>query len=316
MLDSGPTLPHNQIIAVIGHMKQMVQPSEYARAEVCRMVDVSERQLKSWEKLGFVNPSASFGFSDIIALKTLKRLRDLDIPSKKIQLALSSLRRSLKEIEQPLSQLKITAEGRRLAVHVAGHKMEPISGQLLLDFDASEIEKLRAFPGESRRGQAPDEVQSEFWFQRGLALEETGAPASDAALAYRKAIEANPRASGALVNLGTLLFRMRKLKEAESFYTRAVEADPSYPLAQFNLGNLYDEQGNADAARKYYLNAIRLNPRYADAYFNLALLCERNNDILQAIGYWQTYLKLDSTSSWARAARKQLDRLKRAVRSK
>jgi tetratricopeptide (TPR) repeat protein len=69
-------------------------------------------------------------------------------------------------------------------------------------------------------------------------------------------------------------------------------------------------------ARKHYLEAIRLNPRYADAYFNLALLCERNNEVLQAIGYWNTYLKLDSTSSWASTARKQLDRLKRTVRSK
>jgi tetratricopeptide (TPR) repeat protein len=109
---------------------------------------------------------------------------------------------------------------------------------------------------------------------------------------------------------------MRKLKDAEFYYTRAVEADPGYPLAHFNLGNLRDEQGNAAEARKHYLNAIRLNPRYADAYFNLALVCERNNEILQAIGYWQTYLKLDSTSSWARAARKQLDRLKKTVRSK
>jgi len=46
------------------------------------------------------------------------------------------------------------------------------------------------------------------------------------------------------------------------------------------------------------------------------LLCERNNEILRAIGYWQTYLKLDSSSSWARAAKKQLERLKRTVRSK
>ena len=71
-----------------------------------------------------------------------------------------------------------------------------------------------------------------------------------------------------------------------------------------------------ETARRHYLDAIRLNPRYADAYFNLALLCERNNDLLQAVGYWQSYLKLDSTSSWASAARKQLERLKKAVRSK
>jgi tetratricopeptide (TPR) repeat protein len=106
------------------------------------------------------------------------------------------------------------------------------------------------------------------------------------------------------------------MKEAADYYTRATLADPQYPLARFNLGNLYDEQGNFEAARTHYLEAIRLNPRYADAYFNLALLCERNNDLLQAIGHWQTYLKLDSTSNWASTARRQLSRLKSAVRSK
>ena len=158
---------------------------------------------------------------------------------------------------------------------------------------------------------------AEYWFQRGLALEETGAPVEEAIAALPQSDhESNPNASGALVNLGTTAFRMRKMKDAADYYARAAEADPQYPLAHFNLGNLCDEQVNFEAARKHYLDAIRLSPRYADAYFNLALLCERNNEVLQAIGYWQTYLKLDSTSSWASAARKQLDRLKRTVRSK
>jgi tetratricopeptide (TPR) repeat protein len=196
--------------------------------------------------------------------------------------------------------------------------MEPISGQLLFDFDAKEIEKLRSFPlkREPAATTGGKDEESEFWFQKGLALEEAGAPVAEAAAAYRKAIELNPQASGALVNLGTISFKMRKLREAESYYLRAVEADPAYPLAHFNLGNLFDEQGRVDEARQYYLTAIKLNPRYADAHFNLALLCERNNEVLRAIGYWQAYLKLDSTSSWARAARKQLDRLKSSVRSK
>jgi tetratricopeptide (TPR) repeat protein len=285
------------------------------------MLNVSERQLKAWEKQGFVAASATFGFSDLLALKTLKKLRDFDIAPRQIQLALASLRKHLGDEAQPLSQLRITAEGRRITVHISGNKMEPISGQLLFDFDSKEIEKLRAFPRETKPARGPaqetsSEQASEFWFQRGLALEETGAPVGEAVAAYRKAIEANPAAPGALVNLGTILFRMRKLREAEDYYTRAVAADPAYPLAHFNLGNLYDEQGKTGEARKFYLSAIRFNPRYADAFFNLALLCERSNEILQAIGYWQTYLKLDSTSSWASAARKQLDRLKKTVRSK
>ena len=283
----------------------------YRREDVLRMVDVTERQLRAWENLGLVPARESFGFTDLLALKTLKRLRALRIAPKQIQLAIRSLKMRLKDIEEPLAQLRLTAEGRKITVHVAGSKMEPISGQLLLDFDAKELEKLRAFPTSEA-----NEKAAEVWFQRGLALEETGAPVEDAIAAYRKAIEADPKASGALVNLGTIAFRMRKLKEAETFYTRAMEADPEYPLAHFNIGNLNDEQGNFAVARKHYQEAIRLNPRYGDAYFNLALLCERNGELLQAIGYWQTYLKLDSSSSWASTARKQLDRLKRMVRSK
>jgi tetratricopeptide (TPR) repeat protein len=291
----------------------------YRRADICRIVDVSERQLRSWEKQGLVEPQQTFGFSDLLALKTLKKLRELKIRPKQIQRVIASLKARLEDIDRPLAQLRITAEGRRITVHLAGNKMEPISGQLLFDFDAKEIEKLRSFPPKPASSAAESDAKerlAENWFQRGLALEETGAPVEVAVAAYRKAIESNPNASGALVNLGTIAFRMRKMKEAEDYYARAMAADPHYPLARFNLGNLNDELGNFEAARMHYLEAIRLNPRYADAYFNLALLCERNDEVLQAIGHWQTYLKLDSTSSWAGAARRQLERLKRTVRSK
>lgn len=292
----------------------------WGREDVRRIADITERQLKSWEKQGLVEPQQQFGFSDLLALKTLKKLRALHITPKQIQRAITSLKSRLEDVDQPLAQLRITAEGRKITVHLAGNMMEPISGQLLLDFDAKEIEKLRSFPVQTAAAAEAEtnakERLAEHWFQRGLALEESGAPIEDAASAYRKAIESNPNASGALVNLGTISFRMRKMKEAAYYYQRATEADPQYPLAHFNIANLYDEQGEFELARKHYLEAIRLSPRYADAYFNLALLCERNNELLQAIGYWQTYLKLDSTSSWASAARKQLDRLKRTVMSK
>jgi tetratricopeptide (TPR) repeat protein len=294
-------------------------PGMYGREDVRRIADVTERQLRTWEKQGLVEPQETFGFSDLLALKTLKKLRELRITPKQIQSAISSLKLRLEGIDRPLAQLRITAEGRRITVHVAGDMMEPISGQLLLNFDAKEIERLRSFPVSTVSTATAYEAKerlAEHWFQRGLALEETGAPVEAAAAAYRKAIESNPNASGALVNLGTIAFKMRRMKEAAAYYERAMQADPAYPLAHFNLGNLNDELANLEAARKHYLEAIRLNPRYADAYFNLALLCERNNELLQAIGYWNTYLKLDSSSTWAGTARKQLERLKRAVRSK
>jgi tetratricopeptide (TPR) repeat protein len=293
----------------------------WQRDDVCRMLNITTRQLAAWEKQGFLSPGATFGFPDLVALKTLRRLRELRIPAGAIRRAVSSLKTRLEDIDTPLAQLKITTEGKRIAVHVSGSRMEAVTGQLLFDFGEREIEKLRSFPMKpepsAEETKAPvDEEKAEYWFQRGLALEETGAPIEAAVEAYTKALEANPGAPGALVNMGTILFRQRKYRQAREHYTRAILSDPAYPLAHFNLGNLADEQGDFEEARMHYLDAIRLNPRYADAYFNLALLAERMGEILQAIGYWSKYLKLDTTSSWARAARKQLDKLKQSVRSK
>jgi predicted Zn-dependent protease len=289
--------------------------ADYSRDDILRIAGITRQQLRAWERQGFIRAADSFQFADILALKTLKRLRELKIAPSRIRQAVTALIGWLEDVQHPLSQLRITAEGKRITVHLSGNRMEAISGQLLLDFEGEEV-KLRTFePKPVGRTKARDE-ESERWFQKGLTLEETGAPVAEAIAAYKKAIEANPDAAGALVNLGTISFRARRLREAEDLYNRAVKADSEYPLAHFNLGNLHDELGNAEAARVYYQKAIKLNPRYADAYFNLALLHEKHNELLQAIGCWQQYLRLDGTSTWAKTARKQLDRLKSTVRQK
>src|ERR1700735_922461 len=118
----------------------------WERDDVCRMLGITARQWKAWEKLGFLSPGETFGFPDLVALKTLRRLRELRIPVQKIKDAVASLKIRLEDIDQPLAQLRITTEGRRIAVHVSGSRMEAMSGQLLFDFGEKEIEKLRAFP--------------------------------------------------------------------------------------------------------------------------------------------------------------------------
>jgi tetratricopeptide (TPR) repeat protein len=181
----------------------------------------------------------------------------------------------------------------------------------LLDFEASSLGGLRSFP--DRKSTANRLRESEVWFQKGLDLEETGAPIQDAIEAYRKVLELNPAAAGALVNLGTIYYRQRKFAEAEKYYAEAIAADPEYALAQFNLGNLFDEQGRVAEALEHYRLALALNANYADAHFNLALLCERTGDALKAVRHWKAYLKLDSSGQWADIARKQLERLRQAV---
>jgi tetratricopeptide (TPR) repeat protein len=289
-----------------------VAPNEvYSRAAVRRKFGLSERQLQSWEREQLLAPAETYSFSDLISIQTLIKLRENRIQPRQIGRALASLRKKLDWVKQPLAELRIVSDGRKIAVQLGGQKMEAISGQILFDFDASALGGVKSFP--ERKRSVNRMRESEAWFQKGLELEETGAPVAQAIDAYRKVLELNPEAAGALVNLGTIYYRQRKYGEAERYYRGAIEADPAYPLAQFNLGNLYDEQGRIVEATDHYRKALHLNPQYADAHFNLALLCERLGESLKAVHHWKCYLKLDNAGQWAEIARRQLDRLRQAT---
>jgi tetratricopeptide (TPR) repeat protein len=287
-------------------VSEEIGSQSYSREQILRMLEVSERQLRSWEKQEFVRGGSAFSFRDMIALRALAKLRGKKVPPAKIKQALTSLRRKLAHVESPLSELSLHWDGRRISVVVAGQKMEAVTGQILLDFDGMKPGGVAAFESRPKANAA---TVAEMFFQQGLSLEETGAPIEEAIDAYLKAIELNPEAAGALVNVGTIYFRQGKLKKAEKCYTDAIAADGDYALAHFNLANLYDEQGKSEMARGYYLSALKLDPAYADAYFNLALICEQAGEGMKALSYWKAYLKLDGASSWAEIARKQMRRL-------
>ena len=278
---------------------------------VRRKFGLSERQLQSWERQDLLSPLDTYSFSDLIAIQTLIKLRENRIRRGRSAARWHSLREKLDWVKQPLSELRIVSDGKKIAVHLGGQKMEAISGQILFDFDTAALGGVKSFP--ERKRSVNRMRESEAWFQKGLELEETGAPVAQAIEAYQKVLELNPEAAGALVNLGTIYYRQRKFAEAEKYYRDAIAADPAYPLAQFNLGNLYDEQGRMPEAMEHYRRALHLNPQYADAHFNLALLCERAGESLKAVHHWKCYLKLDSSGQWAEIARRQLDRLRQAT---
>jgi tetratricopeptide (TPR) repeat protein len=283
----------------------------YQRAEVLRMLHLSERQLQAWLRAGLIQASDDYTFRDLIAIRTLRELRAQRMALPEIRRALDALRR-LPDVGDPLADLKISVTGRRITVRVAGQSIEAVTGQILFDFDSTTsagVQPLQPAPPPRR------ERESDVSFQKGLMLEETGAPVEEAVAAYRHAVECNPHAAGALVNLGTIYYRLRRFEEARKHYEQALEADADYPLAHFNLGNLYDESGDLAHARQCYENALRLNPRYGDAHFNLALLAERTGDALRAVHHWKAYLKIDNASSWSDIARRQLEKLRVALLS-
>lgn len=300
--------------AKILRVPEAVPKASYSRDEVRRLLAVTERQLKTWERNNLISHADTFSLPDLIALRTLLKLRKDRIPPATIRKALTALRGRLSEVDDPLRELKVIADGRRIRVEVAGQQMEALSGQLLFDFNGNEIRRLLAFPGDGAKqaDQRGRRDEAEKWFQKGLQFEHTGA-AKDAIQAYEKAIGLDPTSAGAWVNLGTLYFNARQFNRAESYYRKALDADPNYALAHFNIGNLYDEKGDYDRALQYYRSAIHLNPHYADAHYNLALLFQGTGRVMEAVRHWKLYLKLDPTSTWSAIARRELDKLRRST---
>lgn len=289
--------------------------AEYTRDEVCRLLGIREAVLEDWEENGFVARAERYAFKDLVALKTLRQLRARRMPAARIRLILESLRSKLRHVADPLQELKIFTDGRRLAVQVDGHKMEPLTGQMLLDFDQDELRRLLEFPTRRAERTLAQEMEhrmreAEQWFERAVEMEQIGAPPEQIIAAYEKALDRDPDAPAPHVNLGTLYFHMKQWKEAEAHYRAAIALRPRYALAWFNLGNLHDELRDPDRALECYLKAIESDAQFADAHYNAALIYQSRHDTLSAVRHWQQYLKLDPSGYWAGIARRELARLR------
>lgn len=281
---------------------------------MCRLLRIENRQLKSWERQELIPPVEQYSFSDLLVLKKLAKLRSEHAHPRLVKQALHRVREVLRKLPDLERDVQVYKEGRRILVQIGKQKMEPASGQLLFDFAEEEINKLLQLPASKKTGaniaeRLRSKLEADQWFERGLELEQTGAPFEQIIEAYMKAAELDPQSAGARVNLGTVFFNGHAWADAESQYKKALELDPGYALAHFNLGNLYDERGDPQSAMTHYHEALKHHSNYADAHYNLALLYQGLRDNLNAMRHWRAYLKLDPQSSWAQIARRELEKL-------
>jgi tetratricopeptide (TPR) repeat protein len=298
------------------------------RAHLRRILRITERQLRAWERQGWVRSEMKsaaadgracasaghpcFSFADIATLRLLLRLRQSGISSSGIRWLQSAIREGLlrPDAGTGLSDLQVQSHGgRRLSVRYHGARMEPLTGQFLLDF--AEPRKSSAVRSlDLRRRREPTEAErrarADRFFLAGLRYEERAETLPKAVRAYQKATHLNPRALGAFINLGTIYYHQGHLDEAERSYQSALALNPRSALVHFNLGNLVEERGQWERARDHYEEAIRLDPAYPDPRFNLALVYERLGRHGRALQQWRNYLKLDSSSRWATYARQKL----------
>ena len=285
----------------------------YSRREVCRLLKIDNRQLKSWERQRLILELSLYKFTDLLKLKRLVKLRSENAHPRQVRDAMRALDEYIRKTPDSSDDVQIYKEGRRVCIQIGKQRLEAGSGQMLFDFAEEEINKLLHLPGTKNAvkmaSQLRDKLEADRWFEHALDLEQSGAAYEQVIEAYQKTLHLDPTSAGAYVNLGTVFFNGHAWADAETNYLKALEVDQNYALAHFNLGNLYDEQDDLANAEKHYVEALRLHPNYADAHYNMALLYQGTRDFIRAVRHWRAYLKLDTKSTWSQIARRELEKL-------
>jgi tetratricopeptide (TPR) repeat protein len=284
--------------------------NSYSRQDVLRILQIGSRQLQGWERAGLIAQLQCYSFQDLGQLRTLRVLREEAISAAAIRESIVAMK-AVAGMTNPLLETSLVRSGARVAFRHDGTVVDPITGQLLFDFDridqgygpssSSEALLLRKPDAGTPRG-----VQE--LFLSAVQAEEAGEKMRAIKL-YEQIMELNPSFAPAWINLGTIHFHLREFGWAEKLYRRATEIDPAYVLAFFDLGNVLDELQRLDESIAAYRRAVALAPRYADAHYNLALAHERKGEERPALRHWQAYVRLDKGGPWADHARGQIRKL-------
>lgn len=268
--------------------------------EVQRILGLTRQQLDHWDRAGLV-PSRKEGrnrfydFKDLIGLRTVKQLVETGVPVHRLRRALAALNENLSETS--LAELRILSDGKDVIVEKAGSRLEPLSGQFVLNFETREIgEKVHILTG----------CRAEEWLAKAIQYEGDASTRAQAIDAYDRALEADPYSVEALINCGILYYEDGNLEKALEYFRRALALDAENALIQFNLGSVLEETGDLEAARQHLREAVRLRPDYGDAHYNLAFVCDKMNAYAEARQHWQAYVRLDPDSPWCRYARERL----------
>lgn len=108
----------------------------FTSRQAIQITGISQRQLAYWRKSGLITPSnqtsgghSRYTFTDLIALKTIKRLIDAGISLQKIRKSIKALTNTLPLLKHPLSEMSLVATGDIILIFHEGAAFETLSGQ-------------------------------------------------------------------------------------------------------------------------------------------------------------------------------------------
>jgi tetratricopeptide (TPR) repeat protein len=274
----------------------------FSPENVQRILGLTARQLEYWDRLRLVSPQKEqenrfYDFRDLIGLRTVKQLVKEGVPANRLRRALAALREKLVQVQAPLTELRILSDGKDILVERHGARLEPLSGQFVLNFETRDLdENVRVIT----------ERNADEWLALALEYEVDKKTRTEAMEAYDRALRVDPTKVDALLNCGTLHYEDGNFEKAAEYFARAISLQPDNALAHFNLGSVLEEMGDLDTARKHLRQAVRLDSSYPDAQYNLAYVCEKLEAFAEAREHWLEYLKLDPVGPWSEYARQRL----------
>lgn len=289
-------MQHPSVLRRRGEPESPAPPRGYSTRDVASLLGLTPAQVRSYVRAGFLSPLQGprgeyyFSFQDLVLLRTAKGLLAARVPRKRIRLALENLRSQLPE-DQPLTGVRISAQGHHVVVRDGRDLWIPESGQTLFDFELSELAReASTLPLRTVRDEREKPEDAADWYERACELEDESP--EEALAAYRRALELDPDLSDAHLNLGHLLHERGDFAAAELHYRRALELLPDDPTPAFNLGVLLQDSRRLDEAVRSYETALEIDPSFADAHYNLAGLYEERGEPEAAFRHLRTYRTL------------------------
>lgn len=126
----------------------------FSSRQACRITGLTARQLRYWQQTGLLSPSeltpgghARYSFTDLIALKSAKRLLDAGVSVQRIRKCLHSLTRFLPTARTPLRELSLVVTGDVVLVLHAAGAFDAVSGQEWVLPVADILQEIEALQG-------------------------------------------------------------------------------------------------------------------------------------------------------------------------
>jgi tetratricopeptide (TPR) repeat protein len=249
-------------------------------ADIVSRSGIAPEHLRMLVLFDIVEPNhGRFGLRDLLLARSVCALLSDGLRISDVVRELAMARKTLDHLPPNL----FGDEAGRVAVRL-GETVSEIGGQLRLPLGS------------------PDDLSVDELFDAAEEAEDLG-DWGKAERLYRRCVDRDRKDPASAYNLGNVLCRLGREREARLWLQHAVGLDPALAEGWYNLGLVTNASGDRGEACRHFERALAADPKFADAMFNLAVLRFESGEHAAAEAMWQRYLEYDARSDWARKAR-------------